>query len=164
MDTGERPQVSQCNAESRKQDTCLQLPCLHGTVAAQVLRYHQHRQTAAHPRLQPLACLQLSPTFWLWLRLLLIGCVSLCRGSVYLHKDRDLPMAAGPIWDLNEAFGQCCGYPIEGWQQQGVSGPGALPHLKGCFEAAWQSSWQSSWQRRQAKPEVLAVPCSACMP
>ncbi|KAL4858496.1 hypothetical protein ACK3TF_001466 [Chlorella vulgaris] len=46
------------------------------------------------------------------------------RGSVYLHKDRDLPMAAGPIWDLNEAFGQCCGYPIDGWQQQGVSGPG----------------------------------------
>ncbi|EFN58239.1 hypothetical protein CHLNCDRAFT_142143 [Chlorella variabilis] len=41
------------------------------------------------------------------------------RGSVYLHKDRDQPLAAGPIWDLNEAFGLCCGYPIEGWDKQG---------------------------------------------
>jgi hypothetical protein len=45
-------------------------------------------------------------------------------GSTYLHKDRDKPVAAGPIWDLNEAFGLCCGYPIEGWDKDGVSGPG----------------------------------------
>ncbi|PRW56820.1 spore coat [Chlorella sorokiniana] len=46
------------------------------------------------------------------------------RGSVYMHKDRDGPLAAGPAWDYNEAYGLCCGYPIEGWDKQGVSGPG----------------------------------------
>ncbi len=30
----------------------------------------------------------------------------------------------GPVWDYNEAFGQCCGYPIEGYQRNGNSGPG----------------------------------------
>lgn len=54
-----------------------------------------------------------------------LPCPPCCSGSVYLHKDRDQPLAAGPIWDLNEAFGLCCGYPIEGWDKQGVSGPGA---------------------------------------
>jgi hypothetical protein len=34
-----------------------------------------------------------------------------------MHKDREGPLVLGPIWDLNEAFGLCCGYPIEGnWQ------------------------------------------------
>lgn len=46
------------------------------------------------------------------------------RGSVYMHKDRDGPLAAGPAWDYNEAYGLCCGYPIEGWDKQGVSAPG----------------------------------------
>ncbi len=46
------------------------------------------------------------------------------RGSTYMHKDRDGPLAAGPAWDYNEAYGLCCGYPIEGWDKQGVSGPG----------------------------------------
>jgi hypothetical protein len=36
------------------------------------------------------------------------------RGSVKMHKDRGGPLVMGPIWDLNEAFGLCCGYPIEG--------------------------------------------------
>jgi hypothetical protein len=31
-----------------------------------------------------------------------------------MHKDRGGPLVMGPIWDLNEAFGLCCGYPIEG--------------------------------------------------
>jgi hypothetical protein len=31
-----------------------------------------------------------------------------------MHKDREGPLVLGPIWDLNEAFGLCCGYPIEG--------------------------------------------------
>ncbi len=46
------------------------------------------------------------------------------RGSTYLHKDQDKPLAAGPMWDYNEAFGMCCGYPIEGYWEEGVSGPG----------------------------------------
>lgn len=50
-----------------------------------------------------------------------------CSGSVYMHKDRDGPLAAGPAWDYNEAYGLCCGYPIEGWNNQGVSAPGAVP-------------------------------------
>lgn len=36
------------------------------------------------------------------------------RGSIKMHKDRGGPLVLGPIWDLNEAFGLCCGYPIEG--------------------------------------------------
>jgi hypothetical protein len=36
------------------------------------------------------------------------------RGSIKMHKDREGPLVLGPIWDLNEAFGLCCGYPIEG--------------------------------------------------
>jgi len=46
------------------------------------------------------------------------------RGSTYLHKDRDKPLAMGPAWDYNEAFGLCCGYPITGWDKEGQSGPG----------------------------------------
>ena len=43
------------------------------------------------------------------------------RGSTYLHKDRDGPLKMGPMWDYNEAFGMCCGYPIDGWQREGES-------------------------------------------
>lgn len=46
------------------------------------------------------------------------------RGSTYMHKDRDGPMRMGPAWDYNEAFGLCCGFPIEGYEQLGESGPG----------------------------------------
>lgn len=46
------------------------------------------------------------------------------RGSTFLHKDQDKPLAAGPMWDYNEAFGMCCGYPIEGYWDEGASGPG----------------------------------------
>jgi len=46
------------------------------------------------------------------------------RGSTYMHKDRDGPLAMGPAWDYNEAFGVCCGYPITGWDNLGESGPG----------------------------------------
>ena len=41
-----------------------------------------------------------------------------------MHKDRDGPLRMGPAWDYNEAFGLCCGYPIEGWERNGASGPG----------------------------------------
>ena len=34
------------------------------------------------------------------------------------------PCGRSMQWDYNEAFGQCCGYPIEGWQHGGVSRPG----------------------------------------
>lgn len=46
------------------------------------------------------------------------------RGSTYFHKDVGGPIMAGPVWDYNEAFGMCCGYPIEGYQDAGSSGPG----------------------------------------
>ena len=41
------------------------------------------------------------------------------RGSTYLSKEKNGPLAAGPLWDYNEAFGRCCGYPIEGYNQGG---------------------------------------------
>lgn len=43
------------------------------------------------------------------------------RGSTYLHKDKQGPLQMGPMWDYNEAFGMCCGYPIDGWQREGES-------------------------------------------
>eukprot|EP01025_Chloroclados_australasicus_P006745 TRINITY_DN12159_c0_g1_i1.p1 TRINITY_DN12159_c0_g1~~TRINITY_DN12159_c0_g1_i1.p1 ORF type:complete len:888 (+),score=77.43 TRINITY_DN12159_c0_g1_i1:170-2665(+) len=43
------------------------------------------------------------------------------RGSCYMHKDRGGPLRMGPIWDYNEAFGTCCGYPFEGYDKDGVS-------------------------------------------
>jgi CotH kinase protein len=46
------------------------------------------------------------------------------RGSTYMHKEKDGPLAMGPVWDYNEAYGECCGYPITGWDNQGQSGPG----------------------------------------
>lgn len=46
------------------------------------------------------------------------------RDSTYLHKDVDQPINAGPVWDFNEAFGECCGFPIQGYEQNGKSGPG----------------------------------------
>ena len=46
------------------------------------------------------------------------------RGSTYMHKDCNGLVAMGPMWDYNEAFGMCCGYPIEGYMSAGVSGPG----------------------------------------
>jgi hypothetical protein len=49
-------------------------------------------------------------------------------------------MRMGPAWDYNEAFGECCGYPIDGWQRNGQSGPGA-PMALG----------HSLWQRVQGQ-------------
>jgi len=46
------------------------------------------------------------------------------RGSTYMHKDCDAKVSMGPMWDYNEAFGMCCGYPIEGYMASGKSGPG----------------------------------------
>mmetsp|Transcript_11705 Transcript_11705/g.21946 ORF Transcript_11705/g.21946 Transcript_11705/m.21946 type:complete len:720 (+) Transcript_11705:205-2364(+) len=43
------------------------------------------------------------------------------RGSTYMHKDCDKKVAMGPMWDYNEAFGMCCGYPIEGYMNSGES-------------------------------------------
>lgn len=31
------------------------------------------------------------------------------------------PLSAGPPWDYNEAYGTCCGYPIEGFLENGIS-------------------------------------------
>jgi hypothetical protein len=45
-----------------------------------------------------------------------------------MRKDKGGPLVLGPIWDLNEAFGVCCGYPIEGRVEGGwgvVRGCGA---------------------------------------
>ena len=46
------------------------------------------------------------------------------RGSTYMYKDKDGPIVMGPVWDYNEAYGECCGYPLDGWQRNGESGPG----------------------------------------
>ncbi|KAL6771033.1 hypothetical protein ACKKBF_B33660 [Auxenochlorella protothecoides x Auxenochlorella symbiontica] len=46
------------------------------------------------------------------------------RDSIYMHKDAGKGIAMGPAWDFNEAFGECCGYPLEGYKQGGKSGPG----------------------------------------
>merc|ERR1711968_381169 len=43
------------------------------------------------------------------------------RGSTYMHKDCGGLLAMGPMWDYNEAFGVCCGYPIEGYHDGGRS-------------------------------------------
>eukprot|EP00879_Flechtneria_rotunda_P006440 GHRR01006769.1.p1 GENE.GHRR01006769.1~~GHRR01006769.1.p1 ORF type:complete len:491 (+),score=142.61 GHRR01006769.1:191-1663(+) len=43
------------------------------------------------------------------------------RGSIKMHKDSGGPLVMGPLWDYNEAFGMCCGYPIEGYQADGRS-------------------------------------------
>ena len=45
------------------------------------------------------------------------------RGSTYFTKEAHGKLKAGPIWDKNEAFGQCCGFPIEGYQKGGESCP-----------------------------------------
>lgn len=46
------------------------------------------------------------------------------RGSTFLFKELDGPIKGGIPWDYNEAYGQCCGYPIEGFENEGKSGPG----------------------------------------
>eukprot|EP01023_Acetabularia_acetabulum_P024680 TRINITY_DN23768_c0_g1_i1.p1 TRINITY_DN23768_c0_g1~~TRINITY_DN23768_c0_g1_i1.p1 ORF type:complete len:372 (+),score=76.67 TRINITY_DN23768_c0_g1_i1:126-1241(+) len=43
------------------------------------------------------------------------------RGSCYMHKDRGGLLNMGPVWDYNEAFGTCCGYPFEGYTEEGIS-------------------------------------------
>ena len=30
-----------------------------------------------------------------------------------MHKGKGSCLVMGPAWDYNEAFGQCCGFPIE---------------------------------------------------
>ena len=42
------------------------------------------------------------------------------RGSVYMYKDVGERIRFMP-WDYNEAYGRCCGYPIEGYMQAGQS-------------------------------------------
>eukprot|EP01025_Chloroclados_australasicus_P009537 TRINITY_DN1364_c0_g1_i2.p1 TRINITY_DN1364_c0_g1~~TRINITY_DN1364_c0_g1_i2.p1 ORF type:complete len:851 (-),score=112.54 TRINITY_DN1364_c0_g1_i2:1379-3931(-) len=52
------------------------------------------------------------------------------RGSTYMFKDANGALNMGPIWDVNEAFGMCCGYPIEGYENsgksEGISGGSAI--------------------------------------
>eukprot|EP00210_Caulerpa_lentillifera_P005132 g4904.t1 len=43
------------------------------------------------------------------------------RGSSFVHKDANGPLVMGPVWDYNEAYGMCCGFPIEGYQTNGMS-------------------------------------------
>lgn len=40
------------------------------------------------------------------------------RGSTFMHKDRGGVLAMGPLWDYNEAFGICCGFPLQGWNPE----------------------------------------------
>ena len=43
------------------------------------------------------------------------------RGSTFMYKDCEKPLEMGPMWDYNEAFGICCGYPFEGYDKGGES-------------------------------------------
>lgn len=43
------------------------------------------------------------------------------RGSQRLHRNASGPLMFGPPWDFNDGFGQCCGFPIEGYENGGVS-------------------------------------------
>jgi hypothetical protein len=43
------------------------------------------------------------------------------RGSQYFSKNKGRPLSMGPVWDFNEAYGLCCGYPIDGYQREGKS-------------------------------------------
>ncbi|KAL4425322.1 hypothetical protein ABPG75_009338 [Micractinium tetrahymenae] len=43
------------------------------------------------------------------------------RGSQRLTKDAGGPLLFGPPWDTNDGFGQCCGFPVEGYQNGGQS-------------------------------------------
>lgn len=40
------------------------------------------------------------------------------RGSTFMHKDRNGPLAMGPLWDFNEAYGLCCGFPLRGYDTE----------------------------------------------
>jgi hypothetical protein len=57
------------------------------------------------------------------------------RGSVYMTKAPGGPLVLGPPWDFNEAWGLCCGYPIEGYQ----NGVGQLP-VPGYSRVRWHLS------------------------
>jgi hypothetical protein len=46
------------------------------------------------------------------------------RGSTYFYKDLNAPIGGGVPWDYDEAYGLCCGFPIEGYNDAGASGPG----------------------------------------
>jgi hypothetical protein len=46
------------------------------------------------------------------------------RGSTYFYKDLDAPIGGAVPWDYDEAYGLCCGFPIEGYNEAGASGPG----------------------------------------
>ena len=46
------------------------------------------------------------------------------RDSIYMHKGLGQRFSMGPAWDYNEAYGECCGFPIEGYEQNGKSAPG----------------------------------------
>ena len=39
-------------------------------------------------------------------------------------QDGEAPLAMGPVWDLTQGFGTCCGYPVTGYNSSGLSGPG----------------------------------------
>jgi hypothetical protein len=44
--------------------------------------------------------------------------------NIWNVQDIEKPLRMGPVWDYNEAYGMCCGYPIEGFNNNGTSGPG----------------------------------------
>lgn len=55
-----------------------------------------------------------------------------CVPQVYMYKDVSAPLVMGPLWDYNEAFGICCGYPVTGFDKDGIStgAPTRPPHLR----------------------------------
>jgi len=52
------------------------------------------------------------------------------RLSTFFHKDREMPVVAGPNWDYDLGFGNCeylDGWKIEGWYSH--NGGGLLPFI-----------------------------------
>eukprot|EP00884_Botryococcus_braunii_P020798 jgi/Botrbrau1/7401/Bobra.0112s0002.1 len=46
------------------------------------------------------------------------------HSSSFMHKDREGPLIMGPQWAVLQGFGTCCGYPVTGYLNDGISGPG----------------------------------------
>ncbi|KAK9806301.1 hypothetical protein WJX72_009366 [[Myrmecia] bisecta] len=46
------------------------------------------------------------------------------HGGMWMHKDANSTLEMGPTWVPLEGFGTCCGFPIEGYLNNGMSGPG----------------------------------------
>lgn len=73
------------------------------------------------------------------------------RGSTYMFKDKGDGKIGFIPWDYNEAYGMCCGYPIEGYYNRGVSGPG-ISGGSAISEEGWRFNICEDPERCQVDP------------